>query len=58
MLKATPFPRLFLISRGRIPANPVELLMWEKMRHLVSFLKRSFDYILFDFLFILSAILI
>ena len=48
MLKATPFPHLFLISSGPIPANPVELLTSEKMGHLVSFLKRSFDFILFD----------
>jgi len=48
LLKSTPFPHLFLISSGPIPANPIELLTSEKMGHLISFLKQSFDYILFD----------
>ena len=46
--KSTPFPHLFLISSGPIPTNPIELLTSEKMGNLISFLKQSFDYILFD----------
>jgi capsular exopolysaccharide synthesis family protein len=48
LLKPTRFPHLFLISSGPIPANPIELLTSEKMGYLISFLKQSFDYILFD----------
>lgn len=48
LLKSTPFPHLFLISSGPIPTNPIELLTSEKMGNLISFLKQSFDYILFD----------
>jgi capsular exopolysaccharide synthesis family protein len=48
LVKSTPFPHLFLISSGPIPANPVELLTSEKISLLVSFLRQSFDYILFD----------
>jgi succinoglycan biosynthesis transport protein ExoP len=48
LIRPTSFPNLFLISSGPIPANPIELLTSEKMDHLISFLKRSFDYILFD----------
>ena len=48
LLKSTPFPHLFLISSGPIPTNPVELLTSEKMVNLISFLKQSFDFILFD----------
>lgn len=48
LVKSTPFPHLFLISSGPIPVNPIELLTSEKMGHLVSFLRQSFDYILFD----------
>jgi succinoglycan biosynthesis transport protein ExoP len=48
LVRPTAFPNLFLISSGPIPANPIELLTSEKMDHLIAFLKRSFDYILFD----------
>jgi capsular exopolysaccharide synthesis family protein len=48
LVKPTPFPHLFFISSGPIPVNPIELLASEKMELLVSFLKQSFDYILFD----------
>jgi succinoglycan biosynthesis transport protein ExoP len=48
LVKPTPFPHLYLISSGPIPANPIELLTSEKMVNLISFLKQSFDYILFD----------
>ena len=48
LLKSTAFPHLFFISSGPIPTNPVELLTSEKMGNLISFLKQSFDFILFD----------
>jgi capsular exopolysaccharide synthesis family protein len=48
LVRPTQFPNLFLISSGPIPASPIELLTSEKMDHLIAFLKRSFDYILFD----------
>jgi succinoglycan biosynthesis transport protein ExoP len=48
LAKPTQFPNLFLISSGPIPTNPIELITSEKMDALVAFLKRSFDYILFD----------
>jgi succinoglycan biosynthesis transport protein ExoP len=48
LVRPTEFQNLFLITSGPIPANPIELLTSEKMDHLIAFLKRSFDYILFD----------
>jgi len=48
LVRPTQYPNLFLITSGPIPANPIELLTSEKMDHLIAFLKRSFDYILFD----------
>lgn len=48
LVRPTQFPNLFLITSGPIPASPIELLTSEKMDHLIAFLKRSFDYILFD----------
>jgi len=48
LVRPTEFPNLFLISSGPVPASPIELLTSEKMDHLTAFLKRSFDYILFD----------
>lgn len=48
LARPTQFPNLFLISSGPVPANPIELLTSEKMDALVAFLKRNFDFILFD----------
>jgi capsular exopolysaccharide synthesis family protein len=48
LVRPTQFQNLFLITSGPIPANPIELLTSEKMDHLIAFLKRTFDYILFD----------
>jgi capsular exopolysaccharide synthesis family protein len=48
LVRPTEFPNLFLINSGPIPVNPIELLTSEKMDALVAFLKKSFDYILFD----------
>jgi capsular exopolysaccharide synthesis family protein len=48
LVRPTQFSNLFLITSGPIPASPIELLTSEKMDHLIAFLKRSFDYILFD----------
>jgi succinoglycan biosynthesis transport protein ExoP len=48
IIKPTQVPNLALINAGPLPANPIELLTSEKMDNLVAFLKRSFDYILFD----------
>jgi len=48
LVKPTQIPNLFLVGSGPIPANPIELLTSEKMDILVAFLKKSFDYVLFD----------
>ena len=48
VVKATSFPNLLIIESGPIPSNPIELLTSDKMDDLVSFLKRNFDYVLFD----------
>ncbi len=48
VVKPTPFPNLFIVGSGPIPASPIELLTSERMDDLVAFLKRSFDYVLFD----------
>lgn len=48
LIRPTQYPGLFLITSGPIPASPIELLTSEKMDQLIAFLKRSFDYILFD----------
>lgn len=46
--KPTEIPNLFLITSGPVPANPIELLTSERMDQLVTFLKRSFDFVLYD----------
>ncbi|MGB8953598.1 MAG: polysaccharide biosynthesis tyrosine autokinase [Candidatus Aminicenantales bacterium] len=48
LAKPTQIPNLCLINSGPLPANPLELLTSEKMSELVAFLKRNFEYILFD----------
>ena len=48
IIKPTSFANLYLITSGPLPANPIELLTSESMDSLVAFLKRSFDFVLFD----------
>ena len=48
IVKPTEVPNLQLITSGPLPANPIELLTSEKMDTLVAYLKRSFDFVLFD----------
>jgi succinoglycan biosynthesis transport protein ExoP len=48
IVKLTEIPNLHLITSGPLPANPIELLTSEKMDALVAYLKRSFDFVLFD----------
>jgi capsular exopolysaccharide synthesis family protein len=48
IVKPTNVPNLQLITSGPLPANPIELLTSEKMDSLVAYLKRSFDFVLFD----------
>jgi len=48
IVKPTEIPNLQLITSGPLPANPIELLTSEKMDALISYLKRSFDFVLFD----------
>lgn len=48
IVKTTEIPNLQLITSGPLPANPIELLTSEKMDALVAYLKRSFDFVLFD----------
>jgi capsular exopolysaccharide synthesis family protein len=48
IIKLTEIPNLQLILSGPLPANPIELLTSERMDDLVAYLKRSFDFLLFD----------
>jgi len=48
IVKPTNVPNLQLITSGPLPANPIELLTSEKMDTLIAYLKRSFDFVLFD----------
>jgi capsular exopolysaccharide synthesis family protein len=48
LIKNTPFENLFLIPSGPIPPNPSELISNEKLNELLTFLEKSFDYILID----------
>lgn len=44
----TGVDNLKLITSGPPPANPIELLTSDKMDQLVAYLKRNFDFVLFD----------
>ncbi|HPW18397.1 MAG TPA: polysaccharide biosynthesis tyrosine autokinase [Candidatus Aminicenantes bacterium] len=48
IVKPTDVPNLHLVASGPLPANPIELLTSERMDGLVAFLKKSFDFVLFD----------
>jgi len=48
IIKPTDVANLHLITSGPLPDNPIELLTSEKMDTLVAFLRRSFDFVLFD----------
>ena len=48
IIKPTEIANLYLITSGPLPVNPIERLTSEKMDALVAFLKRSFDFVLFD----------
>jgi succinoglycan biosynthesis transport protein ExoP len=48
IIKPTNVPNLQLISSGPLPVNPIELLTSERMDNLVAYLKRNFDFVLFD----------
>jgi len=48
IVKETQFPKLYLISSGPVPANPMELLGSEKMTQLVDSMKKHFECILID----------
>jgi succinoglycan biosynthesis transport protein ExoP len=48
VIKPTEIPHLYLVSSGPLPANPIELLTSERMVSFIAFLKKKFDYVLFD----------
>jgi len=48
IIKPTSVPNLHLVPSGHLPANPIEILTSERMDNLVAFLKKNFDFILFD----------
>lgn len=48
IVHATQYDHLYVISSGKIPPNPSELLMKEKFRDLLTELKERFDYIIID----------
>ena len=48
VVRPTDISNLQLITSGPLPANPIELLTSERMDNLVAYLKRNFDFVLFD----------
>jgi polysaccharide biosynthesis transport protein len=44
----TDVPSLSLVTSGPIPATPIELLTSERMDTFVAYLKKNFDFVLFD----------
>ncbi len=48
LIRPTSVPNLHLITSGPLPANPIELLTSDRMDSLIAYLKRTFDFVLFD----------
>lgn len=47
-IKKTSLPDLYVIPRGTVPPNPSELLNSTNAKKVVNFLRKKFDYIIFD----------
>jgi capsular exopolysaccharide synthesis family protein len=47
-IRGTLIPNLRVMTAGRLPPNPAELLGSERMREVVAWLKQQADYVLFD----------
>ncbi len=47
-IKPTDYNNLFILTAGKIPPNPAELLSGEKMDILLKFVRGRFDYIFID----------
>jgi polysaccharide biosynthesis transport protein len=48
LIKLTETPNLAIINAGPVPPNPVELLGSERMGVLITAVRNTFDYVLFD----------
>jgi polysaccharide biosynthesis transport protein len=48
LIQKTEIPNLFAVSSGRIPPNPAELIGSSRMKEGLSFLGRSFTYVIID----------
>ncbi|MCI4445292.1 MAG: polysaccharide biosynthesis tyrosine autokinase [Candidatus Aminicenantes bacterium] len=48
IIRPTQFNNLFIVPSGVMPSDPIEVILSEKMKALVSYLKQNFDYVLFD----------
>lgn len=48
IVQMTRVEGLFLLTSGRVPPNPSELLGSVKLRHLIKLLRQQFDYLVFD----------
>ena len=48
IIRKSHISNLFVISSGRLPSNPVELLASEKMEELIKFGQEKFDFIIID----------
>lgn len=47
-IKETEVPNLYVLSSGKTPSNPSELLSSQRMQQFMEYLKQSFDYIVID----------
>lgn len=47
-IKGTLIPNLHVLSAGRLPPNPAELLGSERMKEVFAWLKEQADYVIFD----------
>jgi polysaccharide biosynthesis transport protein len=46
--RPTQVANLYLVSSGHLPANPIEILTSDRMDGFVAYLKKNFNFILFD----------
>lgn len=48
IIRPTSFNNLFVVPSGVTPSDPVEILLSDKMKAFIAYLKQNFDFVLFD----------
>ncbi|MFP4089794.1 MAG: GumC family protein [Cyclobacteriaceae bacterium] len=48
VIHTTKFKNLYVVPSGKVPPNPAELLMTDRFKEMLHYLKEEFDYVILD----------